>query len=222
MFKLFKKRSQFSKITAEQIAKENHLDYIGNPISQKTNQSENFTNSYYAKEDKYILLYPPNDGMPTCPFKWYTSEKVLILNNQNAFKSITNLDDIIIQMIELYTKYIDSDVFIASYGFAIKLKDTIHSDYTGSATLTLTDDSIRNAKVDSSDILEAKKYFLNDFLDHYIGWNFGVIINKSEKLKKAINEFNTLVIQKGLREYAGTGFDVWTTKDVQPYDLKKT
>ena len=34
-------------------------------------------------------------------------------------------------------------------------------------------------------------------------------------------EFNNLVITKGLREYAGTGVDVWQSKDVMHYELRR-
>ena len=64
------------------------------------------------------------------------------------------------------------------------------------------------------------KDFLNDFLDHFIGWNFGVTIKSNPQLEKELLEFNSLVISKGLREAAGPGFDVWCSDDVQHYMMK--
>ena len=56
--------------------------------------------------------------------------------------------------------------------------------------------AIRNNKVKPKEIIEAKKYFINDFLDHYIGWNFGVVVTKNPELEEALIDFNNLVIKK--------------------------
>ncbi len=102
----------------------------------------------------------------------------MIMDNRSSFKCIINLSDIILQMVRLYAKYIDANMFIASDGFAIRLDDEVCPDYTGKASFVLTDDAVRNNKVKTNQITEAKKYFLNDFLDHFIGWNFGVAVKK--------------------------------------------
>ena len=51
--------------------------------------------------------------------------------------------------------------------------------------------------------------FINKFLDHFIGWNFGVSVNRNEKLKAELESLNEKVINMGLREYAGTGYEVY-------------
>ncbi|MBQ2937368.1 MAG: hypothetical protein IJE05_00555 [Clostridia bacterium] len=44
-------------------------------------------------------------------------------------KSIANLSEIILQMVELYAKYIDYDMFIASVGFEVwHSEDVMHYD----------------------------------------------------------------------------------------------
>ena len=43
-------------------------------------------------------------------------------------------------------------------------------------------------------------------------------LTKSTELLK----LNNLVIEKGLREYAGSGFEVWHSEDVVHYDLKRS
>lgn len=214
----------FQKITAKDVATENGMEYILDARGKKIKGEKKGINRLYAGKGKYILLHPANDGMPTCPIEWYgkfDGKTQKIIDNQSSFKSITNLSEIILQMVKLYAKYIDDNVFIASQGFAIKLEDNICPDYHGKATLVLTQDSIRNNKVKPAQIIEAKKYFINDFLDHYIGWNFGVAVKSNPELEKALIEFNNLVITKGLREYAGTGFDVWQSKDVMHYELRR-
>ena len=34
----------------------------------------------------------------------------------------------------------------------------------------------------------ATKYFINHFLDHFIGWNFGLSVNRNEDLKRELEE----------------------------------
>ena len=213
----------FQKITAKDIAEENGIEYISNAKGKKVNLDSRFINQYYAEKGRYILLHPANDGMPTCPIEWYGKFKgktKMIMDNQSSFKNITNLSDIILQMVRLYSKYIDDDLFIASYGFAIKFNDEVVPEYKGTAAFVLTDDAIRNNKVKAEEVIEAKKYFINDFLDHFIGWNFGIAVTSNSQLEKELQEFNNLVISKGLREFAGIGLDVWQSEDVKPYNLK--
>ena len=57
--------------------------------------------------------------------------------------------------------------------------------------------------------LYATKYFINHFLDHFIGWNFGVSVNRNEKLRNELESLNEKVIDKGIRKYAGAGFEVY-------------
>ena len=213
----------FQKITAKDIATENGIDYIPSVTEKKYKSGKQYVNQFYAENGCYILLHPANDGMPTCPFEWYgefDGETKILMDNQSSFKGITNLSEILLQMVRLYAKYIDDEMFIASAGFAIRLDDEVCPDYTGKASFVLTDDAIRNNNVKPEQVIEAKKYFLNDFLDHFIGWNFGVAVKSNPQLEKELLEFNSLVISKGLREDAGPGFEVWCSDDVQHYDLK--
>lgn len=216
--------AEFQKITAKDVALQNGIEYISDAKGRKVNSNGKSINRFYAGKGRYILLHPANDGMPTCPIEWwgnFDGKSQMIMDNQSSFKGITNLSDIILQMVELYAKYIDEDMFIASAGFAIRLDDEVTPDYHGRATFVLTKDSIRNNKVRPKQIIEAKKYFINDFLDHYIGWNFGVAVTNNPELEKALIDFNNLVIEKGLREYAGTGLEVWHSEDVMHYELKR-
>jgi len=217
-------QSNYRTITAKKVAAKNGINYITDARGRKITSKGQMLNKIYVGKKKYILLTPPNDGMPTCPIEWYGKFKVKtkkIMDNQSAFKNITNLNEIILEMISLYEKYIDEDMFIASAGFAIKLEDKVCPNYCGRASFVLTKDAIRNNKVKPTEILEAKKYFINDFLDHFIGWNFGVVITNNPELEEKLKEFNELVIKKGLRKYAGSGFNVWTSNDVQYYELRK-
>ena len=215
---LFSKKKSvrtYHDITADMIAAENGMECIHSITEWKKGDD----NGFYARKGMYILMYPANDGYPTCPFKWYTGKGELIMDNQSSFKCITNLDEIILDMIKLYTKYIDADVFISSLGFAMKLEDEVCPEYIGKAKLALAKEAILNHKVKPEEKEKAKKYCINYFLDHYIGWNFGVVIKSNSELEKALIELNELVISKGLREDAGSGLEVWQSNDVMPYKL---
>lgn len=214
----------FQKITAKDIATENGIDYIPSVTEKKYNSGEQTANQFYAENGCYILLHPANDGMPTCPFEWYgefDGETKMLMDNQSSFKNISNLSEILLQMVRLYAKYIDEDVFIGSFGFAIKLDQEVKPDYVGKATLVMTDSAIQNKRVKPKQVVDAKEYCINEFLDHFIGWNFGVAVKSNPQLEKELLEFNSLVISKGLRKDAGPGFEVWCSDDVEHYDLKK-
>ncbi len=217
-------RANFKKLTAKEVARENGIEYISKARGKRVHSGRKSVNQVYAVKGTYILLHPANDGWPTCPIEWYgkfDGKSKMIMDNRSSFKCITNLGDIILQMVRLYAKYIDDNVFISSAGFAIKLDDEVSPDYVGRASLVLTDAAIRNKKVKPEQVTKAKKYFINDFLDHFIGWNFGVVVKSNPQLEKELLEFNDLVISKGLRKDAGPGFEVWCSADVQPYNLRK-
>ena len=123
--------ADFQKITAKKVATENGIEYISKATGKKLHSNEKYVNQVYAVKGNYILLHPANDGMPTCPIEWYgkfDGENKMIMDNQSSFKCITNLSDIILQMVRLYAKYIDDDMFIASAGFAIRLDDEVCPD----------------------------------------------------------------------------------------------
>ena len=209
------------KITAKDIATENGIDYIPKVTEKKYNSGKEYVNQFYAENGCYILLYPPNDGMPTCPFEWYgefNGETKMIMDNQSSFKNVTNISEILLQMVRVYAKYIDEDVCINSFGFAIKLDEELRPDYVGRATLVITDSAIPKKL---GNLKKQKKYCISEFLDHFIGWNFGVAVKSNPQLEKELLEFNNLVISKGLREDAGPGFEVWCSDDVMHYDFEK-
>lgn len=218
--------NDFRRVTARQIALENGIEYIPSAEKRKLRlKNSKHANRFYVHNDRYILLHPPNDGTPMYPFEWYVDfygKPQMVLHNRSAFNCITNLSDILLHMVRLYDEYIDENVFISFTGFAIKLEDEIKPDYHGSASLVLTKDAVRNNMVKPFEIEEAKRYFINNFLDHYIGWNFGVAIANNPVLEKALLNFNNSVINRGLREYSETGFDVHSSKDVVHYNFPKT
>ena len=214
----------FQDITAKDIAEENGIEYTSKAKGEKLSVKGNIVNQYYIARGQYILLSPVNDGFATyITFEWYkryNRKTRMIIDNQSSFKCITNLSDILLQMVRLYTRYIDEDVFIDSDGFAIRLDDEVRPRYKGSATLVLTDDAICNKRIKPDETIKAKKYFVNTFLDRYIGLNFGVAITSNPQLEKELLELNNLVISKGLREKAGPNVEVISSEDVKQYFFK--
>lgn len=168
----------------------------------------NGANRYNIDDNNMIFLYPVNDGMPTCPFEFCKDGK-LIMHNQNVYSEITNLDEIILQIVRIFDKSLDEGIVIDPYYFMLKLNGEIKENYRGNATLVITEKAIRNQKLNEQNFDEATKYFINHFLDHFIGWNFGVSVNRNETLRNELESLNEKVIDKGIREYAGSGFEVY-------------
>lgn len=196
-------QNNYQKITSKQIAAENGIEYIEDAKSARLDSSTKYVHHFYSRDGKYISLYPSKTEISTVPIEWYfdfDGELKMLMDNQSSFKNITNLDEIISQILKLYTKYVDRDIFISPESFAIKLEDKVCPNYNGRAKLVLTKDSIRNDTISPNQLIEAKKYFLNTFLDHFIGWNFKDVIKSSPKLEKEFINFNNLVVTKGLRE----------------------
>lgn len=182
-------------------------------------------NCFEINNNNMIFLYPINDGMPTCPFAFFKDNKIII-NNEKNYLEITNLDDILLQIVRIFSKSLDKKIVIDPYYFMLKLEDDIKENYNGKVTLVITDKAIRNHKLNTLNFNEANKYFINHFLDHFIGWNFGVSVNRSDILRKELNALNNKVINMGIREYAGTGFEVYGTDSeavngLQHYYLQK-
>lgn len=165
-------------------------------------------NRYNIDENNMIFFYPVNDGMPTCSFEFYKYGK-LIIHNRNTYSEITNLDEIILQIIRIFNKSLDDGIVLDPYYFMLKLDDEIKEKYQGKATLVITEKVVRNQVLNEKNYNVAVKYYINQFLDHFIGWNFGVSVNRNEILKNELEALNEKVINKGIREYAGPGFEVY-------------
>ena len=161
--------------------------------------------------DNLISFYPPNDVMAIMPIYFYDNNRHII-NNQAGFPEIINLDDILIQMVDIYDKSLDNGDVIDSYGFMLELTDEVKPNYHGRAKLIMTDSAFRDNLPDVQKE-EARAYFTNRFLDHFMGWNFGVSINRNEELKNKLKELNDKVIDLGIRENAGPGFSVFGVEE---------
>ncbi len=200
--KLFKRR-----VTAKSIAKEFGLEYLPDFCLKDLNNTDGgHLSKFLMYEKRYLLIHPPNDGRPFYVFEWYTktTDGVLIkvIDNQTAFSSITNLNEIIKQIADIYLRYLDEDICIYSYNFVLKLEGDICKNYKGKASLAIPKFCVKKG----ADL----KAGLNKFLDHFIGWNFGKVVQQDLSLQRELESLNQLAIKKGKREYAGTGFGTFT------------
>lgn len=159
-----------------------------------------------------VYFYPLNDGMPRCGFEFYKNDK-LIIDNDKEYSQISNLDEILLQMVRIFNQSLDNRIVLDPYYFMLELTDEICENYHGSANLVITEKAIRNQKLNEENFDEATKYFINHFLDHFIGWNFGLSVNRNEDLKRELEELNEKVIDMGIREWAGPGYEVYGGED---------
>ena len=79
--------------------------------------------------------------------------------------------------------------------------------------MVITDKAILNNKLNKDNFDDVNKYFINLFLDHFIGWNFWLSINRNDELKRELEKLNDKVIDMGIREWAGSGFEVYGVED---------
>lgn len=207
------------KITAKSVARDFGLEYLPDFTLNELNKGKGeYKSKFLLYKQKYLLIHPPNDGRPFVIFEWYekTSEGKLIkvIDNETAFENITNLNEILKQIIDIYLRYLDCESYICSYNFVLKLEGEVTQNYKGKASLVIPKFCVKK----DLDF----KIGLNQFLDHFIGWNFGDVIQLDNSLKIELESLNKLAIKKGIRKYAGIGFGSFTKDEtlVKGYCLK--
>lgn len=176
------------------------------------------TNAYEISND-LIYFYPLNDGLPVCEFEFYKDGE-LVIGNDKEYSQISNLDDILLQMVRIYDKALDNGIILDPYYFMLELTDEVCKDYHRGASLVITEKAIRNQVINKNNFDEANKYFINHFLDHFIGWNFGLSVNRNETLRNELEKLNEKVINMGIREWAGPGHEVYGTESVEHNGLQ--
>lgn len=200
-YKVTEEDLEYQKLTSEEFAEENYIEFMPSVVKKRLGSIEK-KKKYVAANNRYISLYPYKDGNSVTPIEWYgeneKGEYFLILSNENYFEGITNLDDILFDIIRLYSKYIKDDVFIDFSGFAIKLQDEVTENYKGRASLVVTNELIRNDRIEYEDRYDAKRYYVRSFITHFIGWNFGRNARQSTSVKVALYELRRLIAKEGL------------------------
>lgn len=224
ILKKFFNRDDKNKKENELDKKENELeqvnkiaDFLGLEfVFHKLDKIEKECTNAFEITNNLIYFYPVNDGLPTCEFEFYKDGELVIYNDMEYIQ-LSNLDDILLQMVRTFDKALDNRIVLDPYYFMLELTDEVCKDYKGNAKLLITEKAIRNQKLTDDNFDEATKYFINQFLDHFIGWNFGVSVNRSAVLKKELEELNDKVIDMGIREWAGPGFEIYGVED-EVYD----
>ena len=210
--------SNIDNVTVEEVNDDNtnfYASLLGKKIikSDLVEKHIGASNVFDITSNK-IYFYPPNDGMPTFPYEFYFDNR-LVIDNENAFRQITNLDEILIEMTRLMNLGLEKHIILSPYNFMLELEDEIKPNYVGRAKLLLSDKTIINDTISIEKEDAARIYFINRFLDHFMGRNFGLSITKNKELKNALDELNEKLINKKLRVYAGNGYDVFGRDDVE-------
>lgn len=219
----------YQKLNTEEFAMQNNMGYIS-VIGGNRIENDEEIERIIARENKYIKFYPYNDGYNYSPKKeWFGMfyidgdvSYMKIMDTNKAFNCITNLKEILLQMIQLYWDSIEKDIYMDPYEFGLLLEDEPSSKYVGRARLVMTADTIKNKKIEIDEKEKAKVYYLNRFLDCFIGWNFGAIINEDVELQIRLKQLNELAILKGLRSYRGVGMKLEFNDYIQKYRLDTT
>ena len=198
-------------ISEQQIAQIIGLDLVLHDLEKMCDDTNEF-----AIANGMVFFYPPNDAAPTCQIEFYKG-KNLVIDNQNAFSEITNLDEIILQLIRIFSKCLDEKIVLSPYYFMLRLEGKIKLDYIGEARLLITEKVIKNKLLNKNNFDDATKYFINRFLDHFIALNFGLSINRNEQVKTELDNLNQKVIEMGIRDYLEPGVENTCSNTVMHY-----
>lgn len=196
----------YQQYTAKKFASVKKIQYVSNIEVQELIKGSS-PKKVIADKKEYVLLkplYSPNGELNN--LEWYgeflenESAAVYsrILTNEDSFSCITNLDDILYQLIELYTNSLNDDWFINPYGFALELEGKISSEYRGKARLLITDNAIINEHVEYDQKLFYKKKMLSEFLEDFIGVNFMKIVTNNSELEIALERLESNARNKKL------------------------
>lgn len=168
-------------------------------------------NALLLGESNVVYMMPHNNGMPTCPFVWYqkNGKFVEIMDNQDDFTQIANLNNILHKVTDVARESYEKKEPISSFSnFGIKLVDEIKPKYSGNGELLLINGDFVSPK-GKADPNGSTIYFTNEFLDKFIGWNFGDVVRDDKELEEKLLDFNNQLIKDGTRlKKHPTGFEV--------------
>ncbi len=222
-----KATKEYQKLNPKEFAEQNNMEYMM-VVSGNRIENDEDIERIVAKDNKYIKFYPYNDGYTYSPKKeWFGKfEKdgevyyAKIMDGKTAFSGITNLKEILLQMTQLYWDSIEKDLFMDPYEFALMLEDEPTEGYTGRAKLVITADTIKNRKIEVDEKEKARRYYVNRFLDCFIGWNFGAIVNDDLELRVRLKQLNELVTLKDMRNERRPGNKLEFNEYIQRYQFK--
>lgn len=225
-----KEEKEYQEINVREFAGKYNIDYVP-VINGDIIESNDFFERIVAKDNKYIRFYPYNDGFThSLKKQWFGKfiikgeewivRYLMIIDSKKAFNNITNLKEILMQMIQLYWDNLDNDIFMDPYEFGLMLEDEPVEGYVGRARLVITADTIKNRKIEVDEKDHARQYYLNRFLDCFMSWNFGAIIEQDIELQERLNQLNELAIVKGIREHRPNSGELEFNNYIKKYNLK--
>ena len=210
---------------AKYVARKDGIEYLSDVVMEEVIGSKNEKDKkLYVYRHQYIPFIPPNSETKNLPIVFYQkngSKIERIMDNQTSYSNITNLNNILQEMIRLYNRHMEDDTIIVPYRFFIKLVDDVTPNYVGRAKLVMEDRTIFNHLVEPTDIPSAKAFFISKFIDHFIGLNFGAVLKSDSDLEKRFLRFNKKVNVKGLRKNVEEGIMSVNSTYVQNYDFPK-
>lgn len=166
-------------------------------------------------KNSIILWIPHNDGMPTCPFNFYNGDEV-VLTNRFDFTELNNLPTLLHQVTDIMTEAYQAKTPVFSFdNFGLKLKDELIKDYSGESDLVYL-----KLGIDPKALKEREKatnYCTNQFLDRFMGWNYGDLIRQDSELEdKLITLTQQLLSESNRVSDKGMAFEVcYRTNDTK-------
>lgn len=202
-----KKDLAYQQLTAKKFANLKKLQYVSKIGVQElikradTGESDNScgfnVQRVIAGKNNHVLFVPMYDANgETAWTEWYgefvLDKKIVqysrILTNRESFECITNLKEILAQIIDFYIDSLDDEWFINPYGFALELEENVVPEYTGKARLVVTDNAVINDVVEVDQKSYYKKAMLSMFLENFIGANFMKITTEDDHLERMISK----------------------------------
>lgn len=166
-------------------------------------------NALLLGDNKVVLMMPHNRGMPHCPFVWYNQDGLKIMDNQKDFTEIENLPEILGRAEDvMWESYQKKQPVVPFSNFGIRLTDKIQPGYAGHGEFVLITGHFLNSAARANPAV-ASAYFANEFLDKFIGWNFGDVVKDNKELEAKLQGLNNvLIIDKTREQRHPTGFEV--------------
>ena len=207
-----RKLSGYKKVTGKALAKFLGIEYIPKILNKKEVDRGKITSE--VTEENTIEFIPLNRVSDSKTYTWKNDE--IFLSNFDNFKEIVNLNEMLVQMTDIYIKSLDNNIFINPYAFGLKLTQVGNSKY--SAVLVLQEETVLNWKIEPYERKKYTKQLLNDFVFGFIGFNFGNQM-RDTRLKVKIQELIEKTSKKELLENRKKRESCMFNNNVRPADF---
>ncbi len=221
-----KDRIRYKSITASDVANQFEMEYIQKIPDLMHSIGVKGEMYFQIEQRRFLEFLPLNTVQSYQQIIWQDnfmkydeySPYENVITNANSFKEIENICSILLQMVKIYQHVLEEDLFISCYDFALKLEKDARPDYKGKAELVLLEKTVLNNKVSLKERQEVRKKCMSEFINCFMGYNFGNIIRSNDELKEEFNKLylkaknRKLIIPLPRRER------IIQNKDVQKYN----